>query len=161
MLRCPFFPTSHVQAEPPSSNSWNALTPADPQPERVVPMTAEDDRHMREVRSQNPVLTQQYWVFYCHARPLSCHGSPMLPAALRLGQETPDTSALQAPALVYVGARLRLRWWCSAQLPTSYGLHATLTPARLLLRLQDLGCNPGDLMCSLLHWQCSGCGIHG
>lgn len=44
------YPAPAVQAEPPSSNAWNALTPADPQPDRVVPMTAEDERHMREVR---------------------------------------------------------------------------------------------------------------
>uniref|UniRef100_A0A383WH20 Uncharacterized protein n=1 Tax=Tetradesmus obliquus TaxID=3088 RepID=A0A383WH20_TETOB len=37
-----------ADAVPPSSNSWVAMTPADPEVPRSVPMTAEDERHMKE-----------------------------------------------------------------------------------------------------------------
>lgn len=37
------------QGEPPSSNAWNAMVPdAVPEQPRSVPMTQEDERHMRE-----------------------------------------------------------------------------------------------------------------
>jgi hypothetical protein len=44
------FIAAALQANPPSSNSWVAMTP-DPVPEQPasVPMTAADERHMKEV----------------------------------------------------------------------------------------------------------------
>ncbi|WIA11314.1 hypothetical protein OEZ85_011437 [Tetradesmus obliquus] len=43
-----------ADAVPPSSNSWVAMTPADPEVPRSVPMTAEDERHMKEDLHRDP-----------------------------------------------------------------------------------------------------------
>lgn len=44
-----------MEAEPPSSNAWNAMVPdAVPEQPRSVPMTKEDERHMREDLGRDP-----------------------------------------------------------------------------------------------------------
>lgn len=43
------------EGDPPSSNAWNAMKPDTfTEPPRVVPMTQEDDRHMREDLGRDP-----------------------------------------------------------------------------------------------------------
>lgn len=44
-----------MEGEPPSSNAWNAMVPdAIPEQPRSVPMTSEDERHMREDLGRDP-----------------------------------------------------------------------------------------------------------